>query len=123
VVTVTPDPRMARNQKLTMDELTRVMDEGGPLDASVLRGSGGGSGSGGDSGSGGGSGSGGDSGSGSGSGSGGGSRTRTRSTTDIDCKKVKQDCREKCSDMFPTGDFAASFWKCLRECLEASGCW
>ncbi len=51
MVTVTPDPGMARNQKLTMDELTRAMDEGGPLDASVLRGSGGGSGSGGDSGS------------------------------------------------------------------------
>ena len=46
------------------------------------------------------------------------------STTDIDCKKVKQDCHDKCSDEeFPTGDFAASFWKCLRECLEASGCW
>lgn len=45
------------------------------------------------------------------------------STTDIDCKKVKQDCIYECSDKeFPTGDFAASYWRCLRKCMEAKGC-
>ena len=45
------------------------------------------------------------------------------STTEIDCKKVKQDCIDECSDKeFPTRDFAASYWTCLRKCREAKGC-
>ncbi|NUQ79415.1 MAG: hypothetical protein HUU21_38385 [Polyangiaceae bacterium] len=46
------------------------------------------------------------------------------STTEIDCKKVKQDCIYECSDEeLPTSDVAASYWQCLRKCMEAKGCY
>lgn len=47
----------------------------------------------------------------------------TAAPVDIDCKKVKDDCIETCSDTsLPTPDFGAKFQKCLRACMKASGC-
>lgn len=49
--------------------------------------------------------------------------TSTTTTADIDCKKVKQDCIEKCSDTaLPTPDFGVKFRRCMRACMEAKGC-
>jgi len=41
------------------------------------------------------------------------------------CKKVKEECIEKCSeDELPTGtNDGMPYHKCVRECLEAAGCW
>lgn len=42
---------------------------------------------------------------------------------DIDCKKVKEDCIEMCSETaLPTPDFGAKFRRCMRACMEAKGC-
>ncbi|MBK8257175.1 MAG: hypothetical protein IPK82_31445 [Polyangiaceae bacterium] len=47
----------------------------------------------------------------------------TVSPAEIDCKKVKADCIEKCSDKaLPTPDFGWKFQRCLRACVEAFGC-
>jgi hypothetical protein len=47
----------------------------------------------------------------------------TTVTDDIDCKKVKEDCIERCSDIaLPTRNFGARFHRCMRACMEAKGC-
>lgn len=47
----------------------------------------------------------------------------TSPPVEIDCKKIKQQCIEHCSDtVLPTRDFGASFNKCMRACTEANGC-
>jgi hypothetical protein len=39
------------------------------------------------------------------------------------CKKVKEECLDTCSDTaLPTGNFGASFRKCMRACMGAKGC-
>jgi hypothetical protein len=39
------------------------------------------------------------------------------------CKKVKQGCLDKCSnEALPTKDFGATFYRCMRACMEAQGC-
>jgi hypothetical protein len=43
---------------------------------------------------------------------------------DVDCKKVKNECIDKCyKTALPTRDFGNTYSKCMRECLEASNCW
>ena len=40
-----------------------------------------------------------------------------------DCKKVKADCIEQCSDSsLPSGDHGFRFWNCVNKCMEANGC-
>ncbi len=47
----------------------------------------------------------------------------TATPVKMDCKKVKQDCIQKCSDTtLPTKDHGASFFKCFRACMAANGC-
>lgn len=44
-------------------------------------------------------------------------------TEEVDCKKVKETCIDKCSDTaLPTPDFGAKYFKCFRACMEAAGC-
>ena len=41
----------------------------------------------------------------------------------VDCKKVKVQCIEQCSDSsLPTGNHGFTFWNCLNKCMAASGC-
>jgi len=47
----------------------------------------------------------------------------TAATVNIDCKKVKQDCIETCSETsLPTPDFGVKFRRCMRACMAAKGC-
>jgi hypothetical protein len=40
------------------------------------------------------------------------------------CKKVKEQCIDKCSDELDSGDYSGDpFFKCKRECLEKENCW
>ena len=41
----------------------------------------------------------------------------------IDCKQVKDDCIETCSETsLPSGDNGFRFWNCVNKCMEAAGC-
>jgi hypothetical protein len=46
-----------------------------------------------------------------------------KATSGVDCKQVKQECIEYCSDVtLPTPDFGWKFQKCKNECIEGRGC-
>jgi RHS repeat-associated protein len=49
---------------------------------------------------------------------------RDKPTDEIDCRKIKQLCIEKCTAAtLPTGTFdGAPFFRCLRQCLDSFGC-
>ena len=38
------------------------------------------------------------------------------------CAKVKEVCIDKCSDVFPTGDYGVGFRKCPNACMVDNGC-
>lgn len=47
----------------------------------------------------------------------------TATSVHVDCKKVKQDCIETCSETsLPTPDFGVKFRRCMRACMAAKGC-
>jgi RHS repeat-associated protein len=40
-----------------------------------------------------------------------------------DCKKVKEQCLQKCSEeALPTGDFGFRYWNCFNKCMADGGC-
>ncbi|HUO36037.1 MAG TPA: RHS repeat-associated core domain-containing protein, partial [Candidatus Acidoferrum sp.] len=51
------------------------------------------------------------------------SNGKSNCKNNVDCKQVKQDCIETCSESsLPSGDNGFRFWNCVNKCMESAGC-
>jgi len=50
-------------------------------------------------------------------------KTKDEECEEVDCEEVQNNCIEECTESsLPTNDYGASFFKCIRKCMERHGC-